>query len=159
MNNYWIFRCDTMKYRLAERLEDANPLTTWRVNQHRNEIHAGDVAFIWANGKKGGIRARIRIDSEPSDMSEMDHELDYAVRNHSCDDDLDSGTRLRVTAIIEATAHLLPEEVKSQPGLEEMSIFTGYKQQTNYEITPEQGEILCKLPDWADYKPEAAPPR
>jgi hypothetical protein len=159
MINYWIFRCDTTKYKLAERLEDANPLTTWRVNQHRNEIHTGDIAFIWENGKKGGIRARIRIDSEPSDMSEMDHELEYVVRNHSFDDDLDIGTRLRVTAIIEATAHLLPEEVKNRPGLEGMSIFTGYKQQTNYEITPEQGEILCKLPDWADYKPEAAPPR
>ena len=139
--NYWMFRCDPTKYKLDDRLKDANRLTNWRVSQHRNDIHAGDIAFVWA-GTKGGIRAVLRIDSEPREMTEMEHELAY------CGDDLDIRAGLRVEATyIDMDVHLLPAKIKEVPGLEHLKVFTGYHQQTNYPVTPEEGKKLLMLID------------
>jgi hypothetical protein len=32
-----------------------------------------------------------------------------------------------------------------QPGLEDLSVFHGFQQQTNFPVTPEQGAILLRL--------------
>jgi predicted RNA-binding protein with PUA-like domain len=137
--NCWIFRCDPKKYNIDARLKDANRLTNWRVNQHRKEIHTGDVAFVWA-GTKGGIRTILRIISEPYEMPEMVHELRY------CGADLDIKAGLRVEAkYLDVDVHLLLNKIKEVPGLEHLSIFTGYHQQTNYPVTPEEGKKLLKL--------------
>ena len=148
--NYWIFCCNPEKYLLDKRLADAGARrqttqTTWRVNQYREKIQAGDVAFIWETGKKAGIRARILINSEPrDDMPEMPHELPYYVR-HDCGDGLSSAPCMRVEAIIEATTANLPcDKVKNTQGLENMKIFRDWRH-TNCEITEDEGKILCKL--------------
>jgi hypothetical protein len=138
--NYWIFRCDPKRYRLADRLNDAgsNPAITWHIGQHTDEIQRGDVAVVWENGPKGGIRALIRIDSEPRVMPELDSELKYCVG-------LDDGPGLRVLGtIIKTTRPIPPDEVRNA-GLEEMAIFTAFKQGTNYSVRGSEVSRLLRL--------------
>lgn len=141
-----MFRCNPEKYRLDDRLKDSNRLTTWRVNKHCNEICTGDTAFIWA-GIKGGIRAILRIDSEPREMPEMEHELPYYVHNQDSGTCLlDSGVRLRVVATyIDMDVHLSAAKINEVSVLKCLEVFKGYHQQTNYAVTPSQGETLLGL--------------
>ena len=52
---FWIFKCNPDKYSLRQRLTDPNPVITWSVNQHTDEIKTGDIAFLWEIGEDRGI--------------------------------------------------------------------------------------------------------
>jgi hypothetical protein len=41
--------------------------------------------------------------------------------------------------------NLLHNELREVDGLEELSVFTGFQQATNFPVTPEQGAILLRL--------------
>lgn len=140
---FWIFRIDPKKYNIADRLRDAslNPRTTWNIVQHRDDIHTGDTAFIWENGPQGGIRGFVRIDSEPSDIAEMESELPYYCGDTNTET---WGSRRVLATIVNADIHLLPKDVKFA-GLDDLSIFTGFTRATNYAVTPEQGARLLRL--------------
>ncbi|HKZ39739.1 MAG TPA: EVE domain-containing protein [Candidatus Hodarchaeales archaeon] len=137
--NYWIFKCNPEKYNIDKRLMDHEPTTTWRVTRYRDKIAVGDIAFIWRTGKDGGIRAVIRIDSEPQEMSELDHERKYCT-------DIDVGARIRVHGTIinrfECLSHIM---LRDYPGLEDMSVFRGFKQATNFFVTQDEGKLILRL--------------
>jgi hypothetical protein len=40
---------------------------TWLVRQHQDDIHEGDVVYLWIAGKGSGIIARAIVKSEPQD--------------------------------------------------------------------------------------------
>jgi hypothetical protein len=76
--NYWIFECDPKKYRLEDRLEDPDPQLHLGT-QHREEVCAGDVAFIWKNSPNAGICATMSIDSDGITMEDYPHERPFYV--------------------------------------------------------------------------------
>jgi hypothetical protein len=43
---FWFFKCNPEQYRLAARLADPNPNTSWMVTRYRDEIGPGDTVFI-----------------------------------------------------------------------------------------------------------------
>jgi predicted RNA-binding protein with PUA-like domain len=136
---YWIFKCNPEKYSLEDRLADPNPKITWTVSRFRDEINAGDTVFLWITGLKRGIRAVIRVDTPPKLMAELESEQTYWK-------DRDTEERWRVTGtIINRNVDLDHTVLKEVAGLEELSVFTGYQQTTNFAVTPEQGIILQRL--------------
>lgn len=54
---FWIFKYNPAVYRLAERLADPNPTITWLVSRFKEEINAGDTAFLWMTGRNRCMRA------------------------------------------------------------------------------------------------------
>jgi hypothetical protein len=136
--NYWIFKCNPDRYRLDERLSDPEPLTTWLVSRYREKIAAGDLAFIWQTGGERGIRATIRIDSSPEDMRELDSEQKYQGSP-------DTKFNCRVFAtFLRRDLNFPAASLKRVPGLEKLSVFHGFQQTTNFEVTTDEATILLR---------------
>lgn len=74
---YWIFKYNPEVYHLNDRLADPNPEITWTVSRHRHEIGPGDTIFLWQTGRNRGIRAVLRAEGVPQDMSELESEQPY----------------------------------------------------------------------------------
>jgi hypothetical protein len=138
---YWIFKCNPERYKLEERLADANPTTTWLVTRYRNEIGPGDIVFLWQTGVDRGIRAVIRVDEAPKDMRELEHERPYWTEP-------DDGVQCRIVGTLTHRAvNLGHEYLRGIPGLAELSVFRRNvnQQAPNFEVTPEEGAVLMSL--------------
>lgn len=136
---FWIFKYNPANYRLEDRLADPNPVITWTVNQHRDDIGPGDTVFLWETGSKRGIRAVMRIEDGPREMPEMENEQKYWAER-------DTQVKWRVLGrLTNRHLNLLHTELRSRDGLENLSVFHGFQQKTNFPVTPEEGEILLQL--------------
>jgi len=72
-------------------------------------------------------------------MTEIDSELPYWNRG-------DNTVRCRVRAtIVDRDVDLPHTELRAVPGLEDLSIFHGFQQGTNFPVTPDEGAILLRL--------------
>src|SRR5262245_44082096 len=124
-----LLQCSPEKYRLAERLADPNPIISWTVSQHRNEIQPGDIAFLWETGQNRGVRAVLCIDEGPRDMHELDTERRYWHQR-------DEVTRCRVVGtLIRRGVSLSGEQLRQVPGLGQLSVFHGFQQATNFPVS------------------------
>lgn len=136
---YWIFKYNPELYRLDDRLVDPNPDITWTVSRHRHEIGPGDTIFLWRTGPERGIRAILRAEAVPQDMPELESEQPYWVER-------DTAVRCRVRAtIVDRDVNLPHTELRTVPGLENLSVFHGFQQGTNFPVTPDEGAILLEL--------------
>lgn len=139
--NYWIFKCNISDYLLSDRMSNPEANVTWRVTdpRFRHEIKAGDTAFIWETGPKGGVRAIMQITSQPEMMGELETEKPYYVKP-------DYLPTVRVKGTLKERNLSLPSrEIKSTPGLEGLSVFAGngyHTRGTNYPVTEAQAKIL-----------------
>ena len=72
-------------------------------------------------------------------MAEIDSELPYwtEAENEIC-------CRVRAT-IIDRDVNLPHTELRTVPGLENLSVFHGFQQGTNFPVTPDEGAILLGL--------------
>jgi 5-methylcytosine-specific restriction protein A len=136
---FWVFKYNPEKYRLDDRLADPNSVITWTVTRYREDIHPGDIAFVWETGDRRGIRAVIRIDAAPQDMPELDTEQPYWVEP-------DTAIFCRIVGTLTHRGpYLAADQLRGVPGLEHLSVFHGFQQATNFAVTPEQGAILMDL--------------
>jgi len=135
---FWIFKCDPKRYRLSERIADPNPGISWLVTRYKNLIAPGDTVFLMEAGPRRSIRAVMRVDSGPADMSELEAEQEYWAER-------DTATRCRVRGTITHRVDLPAEELQSVPGLESLSIFRGVQQGTNFRVTDSEGDVLLSL--------------
>lgn len=136
---YWIFKYNPQLYRLADRLADPNPEVTWTVSRYRDQIAPGDTIFVWETGSNRGIRAVFRAEAVPQDMAELETEQPYWAQR-------DTAIRCRVLAtIIERDVDLPHTALRTVPGLENLSVFHGFQQTTNFPVTPDEGAILLGL--------------
>ena len=141
---FWIFKYNPEMYHLAERLADPNPDITWTVSRYRNQIAPGDTIFIWETGRDRGIRAILRAEGAPQDMAELESEQPYWAQR-------DTEVRCRVRAtILRRDVNLSHTELRSVPGLENLSVFQGFQQGTNFPVTPDEGAILLRLAGQTD---------
>jgi hypothetical protein len=131
-------------YHLAERLVDPNPELTWTVSRYRKQIGPGDTVFVWETGRNRGIRAILRAEGVPQDMAELETEQPYNVER-------DTAVRCRVRAtIVRRDVNLSDTDLRSVPGLENLSVFQGFQQGTNFPVTPDEGAILLRLAGQTD---------
>ncbi len=136
---FWIFKCNPERYRLDDRLTHPDTKITWTVSQFRDDIRPGDTVFLWVTGKERGIRAVMRVDEAPRMMAEMESEQAYWV-------DRDTQVQMRVLGTLtHRDVNLAHTELRDVPGLEELSVFKGFQQATNFSVTPAQGAILLRL--------------
>lgn len=133
---YWIFKFNPEKYRLADRLADPNPLMTWTVTRYRDQVAPGDTVFLWETGPNRGIRAVLKIEEPPRDMPEWESEQVYWVEP-------DRDVRCRaVASITHRNIEVEHTLLKETPGLENLSVFHGFQQTSNFVVTPEEGRII-----------------
>jgi hypothetical protein len=136
--SFWIFKCDPKKYRLAERLLNATTDATWLVTRYKKEIAPGDTAFLMETGPQRCIRAVMRVDSSPQEMAELETEQAYWF-------DRDTETRCRVRGTITHRTELPISELQSVEALQELSIFKGFQQGTNFRVNDEEGRIIMAI--------------
>src|SRR5262245_1787404 len=128
---FWIFKCNPEKYRLADRLADPNPMITWTVSRHRGEIGPGDTVFLWVTGPDRGIRAVMRVDEAPRLMPELESEQQYWAER-------DTQEQWRVLGtLICRDVNLSHTALRGIDGLENLSVFRGFQQLTNFPVTQE----------------------
>ncbi len=90
-------------------------------------------------GAQRGIRAVLRVDQPPRLLAEMESEQAYWAER-------DTQEQFRVVGTLTHRDINLPHtELREVEGLEELSVFTGFQQATNFPVTPAQGEILMRL--------------
>lgn len=136
---YWIFKYNPDIYDLDARMDDPTIQTTWRVSRYKDEFQPGDTAFIWETGKNRRIRAVLEITSHPEDMLELDHERQFWKH-------LEGEPACRARANI-ARRHLDigHKTLRQIPVLEDLSVFVGFQQGTNFPVTSEQGAVIQQL--------------
>jgi hypothetical protein len=136
---FWIFKCNPEKYRLEDRLLDPNPKLTWTVSRHREEIKAGDTVFLWMTGSDRGIRAVMRVDEAPVLMRELESEQAYWAER-------DNQEQWRVLGTLEhRTVDLSHRTLRDVAGLEQLSVFHGFQQTTNFPVRDDEGVILMRM--------------
>jgi predicted RNA-binding protein with PUA-like domain len=138
--NYWIFKCNPDLYDIDGRLRDPTALTTWNATRYRDEMMPGDIAFMWRTGKRSGIVAEMTIESRPQEMDEIMPDARY------WKDKKKIGKTCRVLGTFRHRTGLLPREtILATPGLENLSVFHGFQQATNFRVSPEEGRNLMVL--------------
>jgi predicted RNA-binding protein with PUA-like domain len=136
---FWIFKCNPARFRLEDRLADPNPVTTWTVTRYRDEIGPGDTAFLWVTGVKRGIRGVMSIDQPPRLMAELPSEQQYW-------NEPDTDELLRVVgSLTHRNLDISAAELRDTPGLENLSMFHGFQQGTNFEVSDAEGQIIMNL--------------
>jgi hypothetical protein len=141
---FLIFKCSPDNYRLSDRLAAPNPTVSWRVTRYRDEIGTGDTVFIWETGPNRGIRAVMRLDDSPRERPELETEQLYDIEP-------DTQTLWRVLGTLtHRDVNLSHATLREVPGLENLSMFHGWQQATNFPVTPEQGVILLRLVEGQD---------
>jgi hypothetical protein len=137
--SYWIFKCDPDSFRLDARFADPFPTISWIVTRYRDQIERDDTALVWQTGPKRGFRAILQLDSDPKIMPELKSEQKYN-KEH------DTEERYRVLATIKEREMNLPHTLlRNTPGLEELSMFHGYQQGTNFKMTEKEFRTVLKL--------------
>jgi 5-methylcytosine-specific restriction enzyme A len=148
---FWLFKYRPDRYRLADRMVDPNPVITWTVTRFRNDIRPGDTAFLWETGRRRGIRAVMRVDEPPRDMAELETEQAYWA---APDRDIHAHV---VGTLIHRNIDLPVDRIRVVPGLEQLCVFHGIQQATNFAVTDAEGAILMALVEVeAGARPETA---
>lgn len=148
---YWIFKANPEHYRLAERLADPEPRTSWEITRFEDRIREGDLAFIWrtdANTKRRGFCALIAIDSNPDEFQELANEIPYQVVNKTA-------PRMRVHATYLNRFELISAHtLKEMPVLSGITVFRDgppedtrdrFTIATNYDMSDEEAIELLRL--------------
>ncbi|MEI7847161.1 MAG: EVE domain-containing protein [Chloroflexota bacterium] len=134
--NYWIFKSNVDHYRLDDRLKNPDPNTTWKVTRYREKIQSGDLAFIWRAGNPRGICAIMEITTDPLEMEEIEIERQYGTPPVYEVALMVKGNLVERFSLIES------KTLKQIAGLENLSVFHGFQQGTNFPVTKEEGRIL-----------------
>lgn len=141
--NYWLFKCNPKRFRIQDRLRDSESITTWLVTRYKRDIEPGDIAFIWATGKNGGLTAVMRIVTAPQELAELPHERPYWVGSD------ETKPRIRVLGtFIKRFPPISAETLREIPNLSELCVFHGWQQATNFRVSPQQAETLFALPQF-----------
>ena len=136
---FWIFEYNPDEVRSRGplgRSERGNHVRRSRVTATRSAP-----AIRSSSGKQAPNAAFVRSYSEsaPQDMPELESEQPYWVER-------DTKVRCRVLATITNRDVYLPHtELRSVPDLEDLSMFHGFQQGTNFRVTPEEGACLSRL--------------
>lgn len=140
-NRVWIFQANPNRYDILNALADdgIGIEKHWLVNQHKNEISAGDIGLIWLSGREGGIYAVTEIISNPEMLVPSEKEEKYWI--DSADKNKE---RLRVK--MELKINLLnnpitKEVLRNTSGLESLSIFR-QSQGTNFRVTENEWNVI-----------------
>lgn len=136
--SYWIFKCDPKKYSLSKRMLDPSRTITWWVTRYKKEIKRGDLVFLMETGRQRALRATFRIDKGPADMPELESEQQYWKER-------DTDTKCRVLGTLQDRFHLPVTELTTVEGLEQLCLFHGSQQGTNFKISDDEAEILLSL--------------
>jgi hypothetical protein len=136
---FWIFKCNPDFYRLNDRLADQEPRITWLVSGYKVEISAGDIAFIWETGVRR-IRGIMEISDGPREMLELEHEQQYLTKP-------DRIKKLRVCGRLDSKRDVCIShtELRPIPSLENLSMFHGNQQGTNFPVEQKEGEIIQEM--------------
>jgi predicted RNA-binding protein with PUA-like domain len=131
--NYWIFKANPALYDVEDSIRKGNPPRGWKVARYRNEIKAGDVAYLWLTGNPRGIIAMLEIISDP-----------YYISPNPSDPYWSDIYKVDIR-LLKHFPLLDAEYLKQVPGLQNLSTFHGFQAATNFKVTPVEGEIINKL--------------
>jgi MoxR-like ATPase len=136
----WVFQANPQIFDIVEAVNHLQEIR-WCVRQHKNEIHAGDRAFIWVSGSNAGIVARGAIVSEPQEIEEASEELPFYKTNP------ESTKELRVVIEVEdvVAPTVLRADLQNDPVFRSMSILRA-PQRTNFALTAKEAvalEAMC----------------
>lgn len=142
--NVWIFQANPQRYDILNALADSNigNKKHWLVNQHRNKIKQGHLGLIWMSGNDAGIYAIIRVDSDPSLMTQYEPEKKYWVDSSEQNKE---AIRVEISILKRLINRpVLREDLLHIPGLENLSILNQW-QGTNFPVRNNEWKIISKL--------------
>ena len=139
----WIFQANPQRYDILNALADESiDEDVWEVNQHKNEICAGDIGVIWMSGNEGGIYGIFDITSNPQKLRDSPESAKYWVNESE-----KMLLKLRIKNKIKLKLINNPirrEEVKNIPELQGMEIFR-MPRGTNFKISNEEWKAILGL--------------
>ncbi|MCW4017620.1 MAG: EVE domain-containing protein [Candidatus Bathyarchaeota archaeon] len=139
----WIFQANPQRYDILNALVDESiNEDVWEVNQHKKEIHMGDLGIIWMSGNKGGIYGFFDITSNPEMLKDSEESTKYWVNESE-----KRQVKLRVKNKIKLKLINNPirkEELKNIPELQNMTIFK-MPRGTNFKVTDSEWQAILTL--------------
>ncbi len=121
ISSSWIFQANPNTFDINESINEINEMT-WKVDQHRDKIHANDTVYLWKSGEDAGIVGVAKILSEESDEF--------------------FDVRISIERILEKV--ISPQELLNDPLLKSMQILR-QPQGTIFALTDEEAKAIKDL--------------
>lgn len=139
---YWIFQANPAMFNTRAAVNDLDEMS-WLVQQHRENMRAGDKVYLWESGPEAGIVGTAEIISAPELRLLTDRETKYVIASDKL-----GGIQPRVTLRIDRRlSHpILRRDLLDLPGLRTLSILRA-PQGTNFPVSAPEAEILDDLLD------------
>ena len=135
----WVFQANPQIYDLREALKHLKRFR-WSVRQFKDEIHAGDTAYLWLAGSKGGLLARGTVKSEPEIMEELPEEIPFNVNPEKTENEL----RVEIEVDTVFDHPMTREDLQAHPTLRNASLIT-MPQATNFKLSPDEAKALTEI--------------
>lgn len=136
----WLFLGNPKLYRIVEDILHFYKIdrpTTWLVNQHKDEIAAGDEVFFWRTGNDAALVGWGTIVCDPTELSQ---DLDQDV--FAIDRKKFEGTQLRVRIKVDGVCRKPRSELLKNPKLAKL---IAHAQGTNLTVPPDIAVELQQL--------------
>jgi MoxR-like ATPase len=140
--NAWLFQANPRTYDIDSALASTRRLT-WTLRQHKDDVHAGDSAFIWKSATEGGLVARGRVVSEPAIGSQYPEEKAFTRAPDRFKDQ-----ELRVQLEIDAVraAPVPRSQIQADERLRDLRVLK-FANATVFHVQPEEAAALNELFD------------
>lgn len=137
---YWIFQANPAIFNIRAAVNELDEMS-WLVQQHREDMRAGDKIYLWESGPEAGIVGTAEIVSAPELRSLTDREAKHVIASDKL-----RGIQPRVTLRIDRriSPPILRRDLLDLPGLRALSILRA-PQGTNFPVSAPEAEILDDL--------------
>lgn len=136
---YWIFQANPQIWDIENALQELDEIS-YVTRQHADEIHIGDTAFLWVSGNAAGIIAVATVQTESTEMAELEQERKFAKDNSF--DDIEKRVLVHVDKVL--STRILRTSLLAHPTLDSLPILTNARG-TNFKLTNQEGEEIFHL--------------
>lgn len=142
MARTWIFQASPEVFDLRGALASLRD-QTWSVRQHRDEIAAGDTAYLWISGTEGGLAARATVVTSPARGRMHAEELPF-ILDHGHLGDEEDRVEIRVERAL--AKPISRDAIASDPVLQSTELIRKVRG-TNFAVTEAEAARFAELFD------------
>ena len=148
----WIFQANPDIFDIDEAIGELKEIT-WKVNRYKDQVHAGDIVYLWKSGENAGIVAVGKILSEPALLKDLEIEKRFIRPNAARENGDKDFMRVRISVERVLGPMIRRQDLLNDPLLGSMQILR-QSQGTNFVLNDEEAKAIHDLINSLDSKPK-----
>lgn len=138
---YWLFQADPKRFRLEEALSHLDEMS-WVVNQHQNDIRAGDYVLLWKSGDGSGVQAIARVLTDPQVMPGDEAYWEPGSRARAAE----PTPQVRLKILQSLVGHPITKSMlKAEPSLASLRVLGKYPRGSNFRVEKAEWDRIAEL--------------